>query len=172
MVGAGQERQGGWGLGFGGGELGESGHACGGAGGSEGSNLPALIEVVGQGFLGDLVVFPDDTVQRRVLGTPTPVGPGLGAGGLGRSGSRPADLPLTGMGLCGHRRPGMSRSFRPRGLRTSGAGWTGFYPRTTIGGMGSSPAQTEPLSGSPELTGLGRPHLDVHKSGDQVRHRM
>ena len=31
-----------------------------------------------------LEVFPDDAVQGRVLGPPTPVGLGLGAGGVGR----------------------------------------------------------------------------------------
>lgn len=72
----------------------------------------------GVGFLGQgqvaLDVLSDDAVQGRVLGTPTPVGLGLGAGGLGRSGSRPPGLPLAGLGLGGHRRPGMSR----------GTGWS------------------------------------------------
>ncbi len=83
VSGAGQERQGGWSFGCGGGEFGESGRTCGGAGGPEGSSLPALIEVVlrnglgvcgiepgglievvGEGFVGDLVVFP--TVRPHV----------------------------------------------------------------------------------------------------------
>jgi len=87
----------------------------------------------GVGFLSlgqvRLEVFPDDAVQGRVLGPATPVGLDLRAGGLGRSGSRPADLPLAGMGLGGHRRPGMSR----------GTGWSVSTSRRAEGrgtGMG------------------------------------
>ena len=72
----GQERQMGWGFGYGRGVFGVSGHASGGAGEPEGSGAPglieivfgkgiglggielgALVEVVGEAFLGDLVVF-------------------------------------------------------------------------------------------------------------------
>jgi len=96
--GAGQERQGGWGFGCGGGELGESWRACGGAGGPEGSSLPALIEVVfrkGLGVggiepgglvevveeesLGGLVVFP-------TVGPHIELGLGWSPGGMGERG--------------------------------------------------------------------------------------
>jgi hypothetical protein len=79
--GAGQERQGGWGFGCGGGELGESGRACGGAGGSEESTLPTLtlptlIEVVVRNGLGVGGIEPGgpgdllttERVSRRLAG--------------------------------------------------------------------------------------------------------
>lgn len=106
----------------------------------------------GVGFLSlgevGLEVFPDDTVQRGVLGTPTSVGPGLGAGGPGRSGSRPADLPLAGMGLCGHRRPGMSR----------GTGWSVSTSRRAEGrGRRMDRGATDELVSPKVLAGSGGP---------------
>ena len=101
--GAGQERQAGRGFGCGGGELGESGRACGGAGGSEESTLPTLtlpalievvvrnglgvggiepgglVEVVEEESLGDLVVFP--TVEPHIE-----FGLGWSRGGMGERG--------------------------------------------------------------------------------------
>ncbi len=50
-------------LGCGGGELGESGRACGGAGGSEESTLPTLIEVVVRNGLGVGGIEPGGLVE-------------------------------------------------------------------------------------------------------------
>jgi hypothetical protein len=63
-------------LGCGGGELGESGRACGGAGGSEESNLPTQIEVVVRNGLGVGGIEPGgpgdslttERVSRRLAG--------------------------------------------------------------------------------------------------------
>ena len=93
-------------------------------------------------------MFPNDAVQGRVFGPPTTVGLGLGAEGLGRSGSRPADLPLAGMGLGGHWRPGMSR----------GMGWSVSTSRRTQGwgaGMERGGNSFGVFSGGPSRFGRG-----------------
>jgi hypothetical protein len=66
------------------------------------------IGLVGQGEVA-LQVFPDDAMQRGGLGAASTVGLGMGAGRWPGWWCGPPGFSLSGMGLCGHRRPLASR---------------------------------------------------------------